>query len=106
MRMNLGSRARNGECAAAINSRVQLHLLRITPAQKVTGVDRKSRKRLTKSIAAEVSYRLMTGQDFSLAEIAEIVRNRHSDFDADLLLAFRKAAEEALRRKSGSRHSS
>ena len=64
-------------------------------------MDRTAQKLLKKSIAAEVSYRLRTGQDLSLAEISNTVQKKHFDFnDQNLRVAFRKAAEEALRRKS------
>jgi hypothetical protein len=67
-------------------------------------VDPATQKLLSKSITAEVSYRLRTGQDLSLAEISKLVQNRHRPFDdgENVRVAFRKAAEEALRRKSRS----
>ena len=64
---------------------------------------REWQKLLKKSIDAEVSYRLRTGRDLDLAEICKSVQNRHRHFDdPNLRVAFRKAAEEALRRKSES----
>ena len=67
-------------------------------------LDESRQRLLNKAIAAEVSYRLRTGQDISLGEISKAVRSRYRYIDeVDVLRpAFRKAAEEALRRKSHS----
>jgi hypothetical protein len=64
-------------------------------------LNRTTQKLVKKTITAEVCFRLRTGQDLSLAEIAKVVRNRYRGVDKveDLRLAFRQAAEEALQRK-------
>ena len=67
-------------------------------------LNQKARRLLNRSITAVVRYRLRAGQTINLDEISKVVQNRHRSFDDDAqnLAAFRKAAEEALRRKSQS----
>jgi hypothetical protein len=65
-------------------------------------LDRATQKLVRRFIAAELSYRLRTGQEVSLAEISNAIQNRYHGLATldNQRLAFRKAAEEALRRKA------
>jgi hypothetical protein len=68
-------------------------------------LDRTSRRLLNKSIAVEVARYLKTDKDLDLAAICKSVQSKHGALNRnkELILAFRQAAEAALRRKSGSK---